>query len=446
MPRKIARRLCLLLLGVVPMISPAADPFYESSGGETPPPPASELRWWKGNLHTHTLWSDGEEYPEMIVDWYKRNGYQFLALSDHNVFAESENFWIELARRPAAAHHFPGYLARFGKDWVETDAADDASTFSRVRLKPLHEFRALFEEPGRFLLINSEEITDRSGTGKSVHMNAHNLNEVIPPQGGATVRETIQNNLNAVKSQSERTGRDILPHLNHPNWEWGVTAEDLAYVTDERFFEVFNGVLGVHNEGDELHADTDRIWDIINTIRIAELNAPPIFGLAVDDAHHYHDTAFHNHLPGRGWIFVRSRYLTPEHIIRALRAGDFYASSGVTLRDFQFDGETYQLEIEPEEGVTYVTEFFGTRQGFDPASEPVFDAAGVELTHRYSPDVGEVLQRSEGTRASYRLTGDELYVRARVTASVPIKYPYSDPPAPRRAWTQPVQPPARPAN
>src|SRR5438874_1811301 len=27
-------------------------------------------RWWKGNLHTHTLWSDGDDYPEMVVDWY----------------------------------------------------------------------------------------------------------------------------------------------------------------------------------------------------------------------------------------------------------------------------------------------------------------------------------------------------------------------------------------
>nr|MBA3762074.1 hypothetical protein [Chthoniobacterales bacterium] len=32
------------------------------------------LRWWKGNLHTHSLWSDGDDYPEMIVEWYKGHG------------------------------------------------------------------------------------------------------------------------------------------------------------------------------------------------------------------------------------------------------------------------------------------------------------------------------------------------------------------------------------
>ncbi len=50
-------------------------------------------RWWKGNLHTHSLWSDGDDYPEMIVDWYKRHDYQFLALSDHNILLQGDK-WI----------------------------------------------------------------------------------------------------------------------------------------------------------------------------------------------------------------------------------------------------------------------------------------------------------------------------------------------------------------
>ena len=38
--------------------------------------------WQKGNLHTHSLWSDGDDFPEMIIQWYKDNDYQFLALSE----------------------------------------------------------------------------------------------------------------------------------------------------------------------------------------------------------------------------------------------------------------------------------------------------------------------------------------------------------------------------
>ena len=45
-------------------------------------------RWLKGNLHTHSFWSDGDDFPEMIADWYKRHDYHFLGLTDHNVLSE----------------------------------------------------------------------------------------------------------------------------------------------------------------------------------------------------------------------------------------------------------------------------------------------------------------------------------------------------------------------
>ena len=45
-------------------------------------------RWFKGNLHTHTLWSDGNEFPEVVARWYHQRGYHFLVLSDHNILSE----------------------------------------------------------------------------------------------------------------------------------------------------------------------------------------------------------------------------------------------------------------------------------------------------------------------------------------------------------------------
>ena len=54
---------------------------------------SSKAKWWKGNLHTHSLWSDGDDFPEMIVNWYVEHGYNFLALSDHNILSEG-NKWI----------------------------------------------------------------------------------------------------------------------------------------------------------------------------------------------------------------------------------------------------------------------------------------------------------------------------------------------------------------
>src|SRR5882672_5912341 len=75
-------------------------------------------RWWKGNLHTHTLWSDGDDFPEMVVDWYKSRGYDFLALSDHNVLQEG-NWWLVVSNKTHTHPALPKYLRRFGPSWVE---------------------------------------------------------------------------------------------------------------------------------------------------------------------------------------------------------------------------------------------------------------------------------------------------------------------------------------
>jgi len=61
-------------------------------------PDADGYRWWKGNLHTHSLWSDGDQFPEVVVDWYVRHGYQFLALSDHNVLLRGDRLRVQAFR------------------------------------------------------------------------------------------------------------------------------------------------------------------------------------------------------------------------------------------------------------------------------------------------------------------------------------------------------------
>lgn len=40
-------------------------------------------RFWRGNLHTHTDRSDGTLPAEAVCDYYRDNGYHFIALTDH---------------------------------------------------------------------------------------------------------------------------------------------------------------------------------------------------------------------------------------------------------------------------------------------------------------------------------------------------------------------------
>lgn len=395
--------------------------------------------WWKGNLHTHSLWSDGDDFPEMIADWYKAHGYHFLALSDHNTLSDDKAKWIALSPAKNGEAALKKYLARWGEKWVERRTQDGVE---QVRLKMLSEFRGKLEEPGRFLMVQSEEITS-----PTVHINATNIREKILPYTGfdpndsGAVVKAMQRTVNAVKEQRERTGVPMFPHINHPNFKWAITAEELMQVENERFFEVYNGHPLVHNEGDATHASTERVWDIILTERLAELGKPVIYGLATDDSHQYHNEPKKLSHPGRGWVCVRAAKLAVNQLIAAMEAGDFYSSSGVVLRDVRREKDRLVVEIEPQDGVTFTTEFIGTRRGYDRTREPVKDDAGAPLrvTQRYSADIGKVLAKVDGTSASYTLTGDEIYVRAHIVSSRAKADPVR-PDEHEEAWTQPLVP------
>jgi hypothetical protein len=393
-------------------------------------------QYWKGNLHTHSLWSDGDDFPEMIADWYKRHGYHFLSLTEHNVIAEGDR-WTSADANPTRAGAVTKYAARFGERWVERR---EKAGKNEVRLKPLAEFRSLLEEPGKFLLVPAEEIT-HSYAKRPIHMNGINLRDKVTPIDGTDATETIAVNLRQVADQRAKTGRAMIAFLNHPNFGWGVRAEELLLAEELKYFEVYNGHPGVKNYGDDLHASCEKVWDIALALRLGKHGLGVVYGLATDDAHRYHEWGVGKVNPGRGWVMAKAPHLTAENVVKAIDAGDFYSTTGVTLDAITTAGGEYKLAIRPEPGVTYKTEFVATLKDANLDSTARLDKAGKEqpVTRAYAADVGKVVATTTGPVAAYRFTGRELYVRAKVTSTKPHPNPYAAGDV-EVAWTQPVVP------
>jgi hypothetical protein len=124
-----------------------------------------------------------------------------------------------------------------------------------------------------------------------------------------------------------------------------------------------------------------------------------------------------------------------------MHRGDFYASTGVTIADVRFDPEVkkLKLEIEPDPNAKYTTRFIGTRRGFSTERQDRHDRQGKPLrtTGRYSAEIGETLATADGLHPEYQLHGDELFVRAVVTSSLPAERS-AIPGEQQQAWTQPV--------
>ena len=309
---------------------------------QTPPPTAKPgLRWYKGNTHAHTLNSDGDSTPDEVVRWYREHGYNFLVLTDHNFL-------------------------------TEVDALN-----------------ALHGAEGQFIVIRGEEVSDRHGE-KIVHVNGLNVERLVEPQGGRSVADVLQRNVDAI-----RAARGV-PHVNHPNFTWAVTAEDLKRLRDDRLFEIFNGHPLVNNLGGGGLPGLEEMWDEILS------GGKLLYGIAVDDAHHFKRPWDRNAaLPGRGWVMVRAERLTPAAVLEALERGDFYASTGVELSDYRADKEGITIAVREYGGSKHRVAFIGRG--------------------------GRVLKEDVNNPASYRFRGDETYVRAKVVDSNG-----------RAAWTQPV--------
>ncbi len=358
-----------------------------------------QKQWYRGNTHTHTYWRDGDAAPDQVVAWYVDHGYDFLVLSDHNVMQEGDR-WLSVSdtgNQPLKREHIQFIEARFGPGWVEIRERDGAR---EMRLKTLVELQAFCAREG-LLLIPGEEVTDR-WQKHDVHINAINNEGVIPPQHGNSVQDTLQRNLDAITANGRANNRPVLAHVNHPNLAWSLTPEDLASLRGQSFFEVYNGHRSVRNEGDDDHPSTDDIWDraLVERLAYGAGDGELLYAVATDDAHNHHGNNPIS-IPGRGWIMVQARACTPEALIAAMKRGDFYASSGVRLNGISTDGRRLRLEITQQPRATYKTEFIGVRRN---------DDGGWTAP--------SVFTRAEGTTAVYEFTGDELYVRPRVTSSL----------------------------
>ena len=67
----------------------------------------------------------------------------------------------------------------------------------------------------------------------------------------------------------------------------------------------------------------------------------PIHITATDDSHDIPRDAF------GGWVMVAARDLTSDAILAALKAGDFYASTGPDILSITRDGTVIEIETSP---------------------------------------------------------------------------------------------------
>jgi hypothetical protein len=305
----------LFLLVSVSNVSPVEEGKYDSI---KLPTKLEVNHWYRGNTHAHARFSDKineNDVPE-IAKWYRKSGYDFLLLSEHN---------HQLSKKKVICH-------------------DEAA------------------KPPEFIMLCGLELT------RSTHTTALGINRFIDHE------TSLQD---AVNKTIAAGGISI---LNHPQ-EPPVSALTVIKTKGLNHFEVFNG------DNPQDTPSCEQLWDSV-------LSAPGgrvIYAVASDDCHYKKSKV------GRGWIMVNSASLTKQDIQEGIRTGNFYASTGIFLSKYSIDGNLIAIDCKNGSHITFIGKN------------------------------GKILKKLKGKSGTYQITGNEYYIRIRITDE-----------SGRTAWTQPV--------
>lgn len=410
--------------------------------------------WYRANLHTHTWWSDGQAFPEESLALYRDAGYQVVALTDHNILPLRTDKWEEYGPGKRIT---PDRIERFKKRYPQlAPETKEENGKTYVRLRPFPEASRMLEEKDRFLVIPGYELSVNTNPGNlQMHMNILNVTEAkwgaSKPTGPETLAENWPIAMELIKGRESET----IFQFNHPDQRYfDNPPEWFIFDYPFKFFEVCN-------YGNDFPAhpnvwSTDKFWDVINAYR-AEAGKELIYGTASDDTHLYEP--FYRDIDecGGGWVTIRAPELTTAAVIKSLHQGDFYASTGVELEKMEFDPATKTLSIkvreEPDE--KYTIKFIGTRRGFPHYTATVVEPADPKQVYEFGtpaqwtkprrvhsvwPDaIGETLFVIHGSEATFTLSDELLYVRAKIESTGEPVIKFHGKPQKKTAWTQPVR-------
>lgn len=357
---------CSLGLGLAAVLAcsqtPETPPAAKPAAAETPATPrntGAPSPFLKGQLHLHSNASgDSNTPPEVVAQWYAEHGYDFIVFTDHNRITN-------------------------------------------------------IDAPGEMLVLPGIELTQNTetcspppeaGMGCLLHVNGLIVDPAKSDAVAALPRpnsfDRVELYTHAVRVTEQLGGISM---LNHPNFHYAADARVVGLVGRQglNLLEIANEAVDSNNGGDADHPNTELLWDDVLA------SGARVWGTATDDAHHYHDAeavrargelAFEG---DRGWVMVRSER-TGDAIRDALRRGDFYASTGVTLLDVRIDDTVLEVQLATDSPGEHKIRFIGSG--------------------------GTVLDRKQGRRAAFDLNDSESrYVRAVVEDG-----------AGRKAWTQPL--------
>lgn len=283
--------------------------------------------FYKANLHCHTVISDGKLTKEEVKAAYQEKGYSIVAYTDHMIY-----------------------------DYHKELSDDDFLAIAAIEVN-----------------VNEENKPDYNHT-KTYHLNFYDQHPEIPKS--VPLPEFAYDDINALNDYlKEISDMGFLICYNHPYWSLQ-DYDDYKELEGLFAFEIYNH--GCEHDG--LYGYQPQSYDEL--LRTGK----KMFALATDDNHNSFPLDHPLSDSFGGFVMVKAQDLSYEHVMEALRAGDFYFSMGPEIHDAYIKDGVLTVKTSPVEKIYVLQD-------------------GRDTYHEVAAP-GETL-----TEASFPLRGTEAYVR-----------------------------------
>ena len=236
----------------------------------------AKSQWLRGNLHTHTTNTDGQNKPQSVIDKYARLGHDFLAISDHDIYTAGKQ-----------------YRTWNNKGMIMMPGNEISASGPHI----LHVAPDRFVEP----LMPRQEVINRIDEGAGLAV------------------------------------------IAHPNWMGEFDGTKITQIQEwvgYHGLEIYNGLIN-RLQGSPYCTNK---WDLMLS------QGRRLWGFANDDSHNDDDI-------GNGWNVVCARERSVSAIREALKAGRFYASSGVEISRIAVRGSRLTIGTENARRIVGVSAF-----------------------------------------------------------------------------------------
>lgn len=264
---------------------------------------------YRANLHCHSTRSDGTIPPEELIRLYKEQGYQILAITDHEATYEYNSFTT------------PEFLMVTGYEaYIRPSAVCAYDPFG----EEIH-MNLLAKDPNNLTMI-----------GRDLNFCKYMPHDLAMSRPAVELGPRQYNRAYIQKFIDTANANGYLVSYNHPCWSMQPAEEILSYEGCYSM-EIFNAGC-----------------DVINA---AEYNIALYDALLRKGKYWYCHGADDNHnkdpMDSRlsdsfgAWTMVLAEELTYDAVMKALEEGRFYASTGPMITALEIEGDKVHLECSP---------------------------------------------------------------------------------------------------